>query len=364
MAEELSRRDMLMAAMEESEKEPEVQEPEEIKDEAIEEATEASEESVSEKPSNEANRDEKGRFAKKESVDEAISEGDTDEEESEQVEVAKPAIPRPTTWKKEYLPIWDKLTTGEQLTPDEALKLAEYSNQRESEYKKGVSTYKAEADNARGLVEAIAPFIPDLQQQNISPTTWINNLGRAHMILTKAPYEQKVELFQRLAQDYGIQLNNGSVVSAQQLDPQSYALNQQLRALQNEVQQVRGWREQEENQRLQAEIERVRSNTEKFPHFEVVREDMAQLLERGLAQDLETAYAKAVRMNDEVWSMEQERLLAQAKKEASKVQQIAKAKAAAVSPKSVTPNGIAKSGEKKDRRSLIAEQLGESIGRV
>ena len=67
---------------------------------------------------------------------------------------------RPTTWKKEYLPIWDKLTAGEQLTPEESLKLAEYSNQRESEYKKGVSTYKQEADNAKSLVEAIAPFVP------------------------------------------------------------------------------------------------------------------------------------------------------------------------------------------------------------
>ena len=92
---------------------------------------------------------------------------------------------------------------------------------------------------------------------------------------------------------------------------------------------------------------------------------MAQLLERGLAQDLETAYAKAVRMNDEVFKLEQERLLAQVKKEASKAQQVAKAKAAAVSPKSVTPSGVGNKADGKDRRSIIAAQLGEAMtGRV
>ena len=112
------------------------------------------------------------------------------------------------------------------------------------------------------------------------------------------------------------------------------------------------------------EIDRVRSNVEKFPHFEVVREDMAQLLERGLAQDLESAYAKAVRMNDEVFQLEQERLLNQAKKEASKAQQVAKAKAAAVSPKSVTPSGVVNKVDTKDRRSVIAANWGDMDGRV
>jgi hypothetical protein len=350
------RRSILEAAMNEALEQPEENE---IVQEPVE-AEEVESEPVSEE-SNEVETSEEDSEEPAENVEAAQSE-ESDKEPQEEV---KPAIPRPTTWKKEYLPIWDKLTTGQQLSPEEALKLAEYSNQRESEYKKGVSTYKQEADNAKTLVEAIAPFMPDLQKQNIHPAAWINNLGRAHMILTSAPYNQKVELFHRLAKDYGIQLGQESVAPVQQYqDPQSYALNQQLMALQNEVQQVRGWKEQEEQTRLMGEIERVRSNAEKFPHFEVVREDMAQLLERGLAQDLETAYAKAVRMNDEVFKLEQERLLAQVKKETSKAQQVAKAKAAAVSPKSVTPSGVANKVDSKDRRSLIAAQMGEMGGRV
>jgi hypothetical protein len=135
---------------------------------------------------------------------------------------------------------------------------------------------------------------------------------------------------------------------------------QQLYQVNQEVSTIKSRFEMEEQQRLTNEIERVRSDRERFPHFDMVREEMAQLLELGKAQDLETAYAKAVRMNDEVWALEQERLLTDAKKQASKAQQVARAKATAVSPKSVTPNGVQAKVDAKDRRSLLMAQLAEA----
>ena len=275
----------------------------------------------------------------------------------------EPQVSRPSTWKKEYVSIWDKMEKGEQINKDDFVKFAEYANQRESEYKKGVSTYKAEADRAKGYEEAIAPFAPDLQRRGIEPTQYIQNLARADQILTNAPYQQKVQLFQRLAQDYGIQLNGENVAPIQQ-DAYTQQLMNQLNMVNQEVSNIKGRFAQEENQRLMGEIERVRSDVEKFPHFDAVREEMAQILELGKAQNLETAYVKAVRMNDEVWAIEQEKLLKQANQQASKAQQVAKAKAAAVSPKSVTPSGkVAEPGDKKDRRSLLSEQLGEAMSR-
>jgi hypothetical protein len=285
-------------------------------------------------------------------------------EEPQEVEEVpeEPALQRPSTWKKEYLPIWDKLTQGEQLTKEEAIKLAQYSNQRESEYKKGVSTYKAEADRAKPFVEVIAPIEQNLAKRGINPTQYVQNLVRAEQILSNAPYQQKVQIFQQLAADYGIQLNNNG--QATQLDPYTQQLMNQLNQVNQEVSSIKGRFAQEENQRLMGEIERVRSDVEKFPHFDVVREEMAQLLELGKAQDLETAYKKAVRMNDDVWALEQDRLLKEAKQSAIKAQQVQKAKAAAVSPKSVTPSGkVADTGDKKDRRSLLAEQMGEAMSR-
>ena len=281
---------------------------------------------------------------------------------SEESDEEKEKITRPSTWKKEYVNIWDKMEKGEQIDKEDFVKFAEYANQRESEYKKGVSTYKAEADRAKGYENAIAPYAQDLQRRGIQPTQYIENLVRAEQILSNASYDQKVQVFQKLASDYGIQLNGNGQVT--QLDPYTQQLMNQLNQVNQEVSSIKGRFAQEENQRLMGEIERVRSNVEQFPHFDVVREEMAQLLELGKAQDLETAYKKAVRMNDDVWALEQDRLLKDAKQSAIKAQQVAKAKAAAVSPRSTTPSGkVSNPEDKKDRRSLIADQLGEAMSR-
>jgi hypothetical protein len=345
--EQLDRRELLMQAMEEAENEPEPVETEEIRSE--DNAEESSKEEISEADDKE--------FTESVSVNEPT---ESYEEAQEAAQEAKP-VSRPSTWKKEYVQIWDKMEKGEQISKEDFTKFAEYANQRESEYKKGVSTYKAEADRAKSYENAIAPYAQDLQRRNIQPTQYIENLVRAEQILSNAPYQQKVQVFQKLAADYGIQLNGGQ---ATQLDPYTQQLMNQLNMVNQEVSSIKGRFAEEENQRLMNEIEKVRSNVEKFPHFDVVREEMAQLLELGKAQDLETAYKKAVRMNDDVWEIEQERLLSSAKQQASKAQQVAKAKAAAVSPKSVTPSGkVAEPGDKKDRRSILAEQMGEAMSR-
>ena len=345
------RREMLEAAMNEVEIKDE---PQEVEHEEVQE----------EIPQDEPARNEKGQFvaedeavAKETSIEATSENADEPEQPEEQPESSD--IPKPTTWKKDLLPLWDKIAKGEVLTKDESKKHLEYLNQREIEFKKGVSVYKAEAERAKALEEAINPFVPELQAQGIHPAAWINNLGRAHMILSKAPYEQKVQMFHRLAQDYGVNLNQ-STEPQQPVDAYTQQLMQQLYQVNQEVSTIKGRFEQEEQTRLSNEIERVRSNRERFPHFDMVREEMAQLLELGKAQDLETAYAKAVRLNDEVWAMEQERLLTDARKQASKASQVARAKATAVSPKSVTPNGTQAKVEAKDRRSLLMAGLADA----
>ena len=345
------RREMLESAMNEVE----------IKDEPQEVEHEEVQEEVSQ---DEPTRNEKGQFvAETEEPTEEESPTDiaedTAEPEQPEEQPESSDIPKPTTWKKDLLPLWDKIAKGETLTKDESKKHLEYLNQRENEFKKGVSVYKAEAERAKALEEAINPFVPELQSQGISPAAWINNLGRAHMVLTKAPYNEKVQMFHTLARDYGVNLNESNEPQ-QPVDAYTQQLMQQLYQVNQEVSTIKGRFEQEEQARLSNEIERVRSDKERFPHFDLVREEMAQLLELGKAQNLETAYVKAVRMNDEVWAVEQDRLLSSAKKQASQSQQVARAKATAVSPKSVTPNGTQAKVEAKDRRSLLMAGLADA----
>jgi len=354
---ELDRRAMLEAAMEAAEQ-GELEAPEEKEIHVAETDPIIQENQTEEQVKIQESDDSSERPA--EVVAESESEVENEEPQNEEV---KP-VTRPSTWKKEYVQIWDKMEKGEQISKEDFVKFAEYANQRESEYKKGVSTYKAEADRAKAYEAAVAPFADNLAKRGIQPTQYIENLVRAEQILTNAPYEQKVQVFHKLAADYGIQLGQG-VVSIQQLDPYTQQLMNQLNQVNQEVSSIKGRFQQEENQRLMNEIEKYRSDVEKYPHFDVVREEMAQLLELGKAQDLETAYKKAVRMNDEVWALEQDKLLKDAKQAAIKAQQVAKAKAAAVSPKSTTPSGkVIEPGEKKDRKSILAAQLSEMTTRL
>lgn len=290
-------------------------------------------------------RDESGRFAPK--------------MEQVQEPVEQPALQRPTTWKKDYLPIWDKLATGAALSPEEAKKLAKYSNQRENEYKTGVSTYKQEAEQARQLQDALAPFMPDLQRHNIQPTAWITNLGNAHRALSMGNPQQKIQMFTQLARDYGIPIEALGMAQQGQLDPIIPQLMQQIQNLSGQVNTVTGWREQQEQQAALSAIQPFQ-DTEKYPHFEQVRETMAQLLERGLAPDLQTAYTKAVRLNDDAWQAEQERLANMQNQQSAAI--VAKAKSRAVSPKSSTPSGQIIDSGKKDRRSMLEDALESASG--
>lgn len=308
-------------------------------------------------------RDELGRFATKS--------GDAQTTDPTAAPVAAPAVDpssapivadaapvnRPTTWKKEYLPMWDKLATGQALTPDESKKLADYSQQREKEYATGVATYRAEATAAKELQAAVEPFMPVLQQHNIKVSDWIKNLGSAHQMIALGSPEQKIQIFAKLAADYGVPLQAVTqTAQGGQVDPMVGQLMQQIENMRNQVSSVVGWREQQEQQTLQQELSEF-SDASKYPHFEMVRGDMAQLLESGLANDLKTAYTKAVRFNDEAWQAEQERQapasITPPGIQPSKADAAAKAKAAAVSPKSVTPSGTAKAVNAEDLRSQL-----------
>jgi hypothetical protein len=309
-------------------------------------------------PAPDRERDESGRFvAKAEKVD--VSHETPTEVQPEPVQ-----IQRPSTWKKEYWPLYDKLAQGQAITPEEARKLAEYTNERENQFKAGVSTYKAEADKAKEVQEAIAPFLPELQRYNIPPGQWIANLGRAHQQLALGSPEQKLEMFRRLATEYGVPLEALGATGELKSDPQVSWVTQQLQALQGKITGFETAQQQQEQRELQAEISRVRDEKDQSgrlvrPHFEAVRDQMSGLLQSGFAQSLEDAYTKAVRLNDDLWQQ------THALQQVTPAIAVAKAKAAAVSPKSASP-GASMDAKPKGLRETLASQL-ESIsgsGRV
>lgn len=290
-------------------------------------------------------RDEKGRFAPKADEQpvkvEASQEAATTPPEPV-VEARKP----PSSWKKEYWEAYQKLDP----------QVAEYINQRESQFANGVSTYKQEAERARELNEAIAPFAQDLQTHGIHPAQWVRNLGAAHQTLVRGTPEQKLQVFQKLAQDYGIPLQ---AIQSGEVDP----VMQYVAPLQQTVQELRGqlnnWQQQQQQQEQTALQREIQDFAAAHESFELVKETMAGLLQSGLAPDLKSAYDKALRLNDEAWQAEQHRK-AEAEKAAAAAK-VAQARAKVISPKSATPTGVMASG-KKDLRSVLTENVEQFIG--
>jgi hypothetical protein len=289
-------------------------------------------------------RDEKGRLlpGKAEPVQAAVP------------EVVRP--PKPSSWKKEYDEHWGKLDP----------KVAEYVIQREKEYQTGVSTYKQEWENAKPLLETLAPYYPDFQKVGLEPAQALSKLAQTHREMVASDPMRRLQVFARLANDYQVPLQA-------LLDPQ---FAQQF-AVQQQIQQQPQESPEQAARRVFSEMEAQRGVVEfgsrkdaagnpAYPHYEAVRTKMAQLLESGLATDLEGAYHAAVKLDDELFqSIQAEKVKAEeAKRLEEQRKAVQAAKGNVISPKSATPASGA-AGAKKGLRSSLEEAFEQhTSGRV
>jgi hypothetical protein len=299
----------------------------------IENAIETTDAEVTETPSQEATesvksekpRDEHGKFAK--SSQNASNEVTEAFDDNNEQEVA--VKPRPSSWKKDYEEHWGKLDPT----------LQDYIQQRKADYAKGVSTYKNQWDMAAPIMESISQFAPLLQHHNLDAKEWVSRLGKADMMLTRGSPEQKVQMFAQLANDYGVNL--GQLTGQSGYDPQFSQLAQELNQIKNQWSSFQSQQEMAEQTQLQSEIASFKDDK---PYFEEVRETMAGLLQNGMANDLQSAYDKAIRLNDDVFQRVQSQQTG--KSEAAQREKVAAAKAKVLSPKSTTPTASTGNGGK------------------
>jgi hypothetical protein len=267
-----------------------------------------------------------------------------------------PKIPRPDSWKKEMSEAWDKFDP----------KTAAYIKEREDQYFKGVSTYKQEWENAKPLLDAIAPFLPTLQAHGIKPDTWITNLGRAHHALATGDGQSKLQMFAKLAQDYGVPLQalydqQAAQQFVQQTVQRPAPQAQPQQDLNSVVQKALDERDAKQKfAEFSADIET------KYPHYETVKPDMALLLEAGKAKDYPSAYSMALRLHDDLFAASQAEK--QKADEATRLEAVRKAvataKGNAVSVKSATPAGAGAKTPTTRREALEAAYDQHASGRV
>ena len=235
---------------------------------------------------------------------------------AETTEPAAPAevLPAPKTWRPDAAAKWATLPPEVQ---QEVLK-------REQDIFKGLEAYKADATVGRSVNQIIAPYLPMLEAAGLNPLQQVEGLMKAHHLLATGSPQQKQALFERLAQDYGVQLAPSPDSENPFIDPQVGALQSQLTALQSQLKEREAREATAVRQTLQKEIDTFAADPAHV-YFDEVATDIAGLLRSQAATTLEEAYEKAVWANPVTRAKEQARLTAESQAQAAKA---AEAKAA------------------------------------
>ena len=135
-----------------------------------------------------------------------------------------------------------------------------------------------------------------MQQLGVAPEQAISELLNADAKLRYSPPEQKVQYLAQLAQAYGIDIGQLQNYQPAPVDSTVSALQQQVQQLQQYLTQQQMMGRQQEDESLHSDIARFAADPS-HSHFDAVREHMAALLNAGLANSLEDAYAQAVYAN-------------------------------------------------------------------
>ena len=288
-------------------------------------------------------RDDRGRFAPK---------------AEEPPQEAEPPVWRrpPASWRKDYHEVWQKADP----------KMQEYAWQREEQMRAGVEPLLAKAQFADTMQQAIEPYLPTIQGMGLTPEKAVSALMQADYTLRTAPPQQKMQLFAQLAQSYGINLGamgaNPQAAPQNSVDPLVWQLQNELNSVRGEVM---GWKQQQEMQQNQQLLGEINQFSLKADHFEEARPTMIQLLQSGMAETLEEAYDKAIRLNPDLFEQVSKAQQAeQAAKQAKEFNRAAKAaRAAAVSVRSATPSANT-APKAANRRALLEEAFSETETRL
>jgi hypothetical protein len=240
-----------------------------------------------------------------------------------------------------------------------------------------------EVATARGFHEkyekALTPFRAHIQSRGVTDDVeMVKALVGVDYQLTNSPPATKAALMAKLIKDYGVDIAalDSALAGEPMGDPVAsrveQLLQQRLAPLQQFLQtqeQQRTLSEKVASDKTQQTIESMSEDIVKYPHFDDVREDMADLIEmsakRGVYLTLDQAYSRAVAINPEtsqLVSAQSQQELAQ-KQAAAANAKAQKALSASVSV-SGAPNGSGFQGaDPGNLRGTIASAFEQSGGR-
>jgi hypothetical protein len=222
---------------------------------------------------------------------------------------------------------------------------------------------------AEAVSQAVNPYMAMIQSEGGTPVTAIASLFQTAGALRTAPPAQKAQLVASLVKQFGIDvgmLDQALVGQGPQVDPMEERINQRVNQAIAPIQQRYQQMEMQQQQEMQAQSQAARDAVENFissqPYGDVVRADMADLMDyatrRGMTMTLEQCYRKACELHPEVSVLVNRQQQTQQLQQNSNAAQAARNRAVSVSG-SPAGGGMAQEQGADDIRGAIEASLAQ-----
>jgi hypothetical protein len=218
-------------------------------------------------------------------------------------EVGKPNFPvekAPQAWKPAQKAKWAALD------PDVRQEVI----RRERETTQVLNESAQARQFAQQFHGTIQPYLARLQSSGAHPLQAVQNLLAADHLLATAPKAQKAQYLAKLINDYGVDILelDAALSGKGPADPVALRVEQLVQQRMAPIQQFMTTQQQAAMQQARAQeqqiiqtVETMQAQTDKFPYFDQVRNEMADAIEiysrRGVYLSLEQAYNKAIAMD-------------------------------------------------------------------
>lgn len=203
---------------------------------------------------------------------------------------------------------------------------------REEDMAKGVRQLQERYVPLEQFVHNLEPFLNEARQFGVAPDQYIGTVLQSERILRTSDLPGKFQEILRIADQYGVPLRDviNQSVGAQVIPPANQQPSYIPPEVAQELQEMRNWRAQFENDSVTSEVEAFAKDKE---FIKDVNLQMAALLEGGAANGLQEAYELACWANPQVREVLLARQNGQKSKDAIKERQTTAAGA------SVKPQG-------------------------
>lgn len=234
-------------------------------------------------------RDENGKFAKKEVVDQPDK--DIPPEDKTTPVINKPRVEAPISMPATVKAKWETLPEDVQ----------QYWSNREADIHRMMTAPDGELRIGREMKEALTPYTPMFQHLGVAPKELVSDLmNKVHLLNTGSP-DQKVQLLHHIAQQYGVDLSG---TQPEPIDPKYQHLERQIQQL-SQMANPQAIEERLQtkllNDKVSSEIEAFASNP-KNVYYDQVKTHMGSLFKANQAKDLQDAYDQACWANPNIRS--------------------------------------------------------------